>query len=149
MTSPEESIETSPIRDFDQFRRMLEAFGPGRRSTGKRDTDAWSPPTDVFETERHVVIKMALPGVKTKNLCIEFNRDVLTVCGYRERGDHDPIVSYHQMEIRNGYFERQIRIRSPFDAQQATCRYDNGFLEILLPKTREPVHRVLAIKLNF
>ena len=57
--------------------------------------------------------------------------------------------TYHQMEIRNGYFERRIVIHTPFDPNGATAEYADGFLCVLIPKAPELVRHVLSIRLDF
>ncbi len=141
-------VEVTPFDQFDHFRRMLDDSYWFGKVLSSREADVWKPPTDVFETKDKIIIKMSLPGVNPKDIGIEFNGDVVTICGFR-RWDHSQrVVAYHQMEIRNGYFKRAIRLNIPFDPDGAAADYKEGFLKLEVPKAREPVQRVLVMRLN-
>ena len=131
----------------DPFRRMLEDYYS--RMIPGQGGDTWAPPTDVFETDSEIVIKMSLPGVKAEDIGVRFDGETIVVCGYRGSGDTEDINCYHQMEIRNGYFQRKIVIHKPINPDGARAHYENGFLKIQVPKAQAPVEKVVSIRLNF
>jgi HSP20 family protein len=139
-------------RPFDErslFRQFLHDFYVTRRSLRSRHTDVWEPATDVYETEHDIVVKVSVPGVKPGQVAVECNGEVVTVCGVRKGPDPGSVRRYHQMEIRNGYFERRLIMQTPFDAQGAHAHYEEGFLYVILPKAEELVRHVLTIRLDF
>jgi HSP20 family protein len=102
----------------------------------------------VYETETDIVIKMCIPGVRSDEVAVEVNGEVVTVCGVRKGAGPETVVKYHQMEIRNGYFERRIILRLPFDPAGARGEYRDGFAYIYIPKAAEAVRHVVTIRLN-
>jgi HSP20 family protein len=110
--------------------------------------DTWTPPTDVYETETDIVIKMSLPGLKAEDIGVRFSGDTVLVCGYRGSDEQEKIASYHQMEIRNGYFQRKVIIHKPINPEKARARYDNGFLKIYVPKAERRIEKVVSIRLD-
>lgn len=130
------------------FRSFLEDFYGIRRGMGARGGDAWQPPMDVYETDDDVVIKMSIPGIRTRELAVEINGEVVTICGVRKGPDPGSVVTYHQMEIRNGYFERKIALRLPIDPEGAHGEYKDGFAYIYIPKAEKPVRQVVTLKLS-
>jgi HSP20 family protein len=130
---------------FDQF---LHDFYSARRGLRGHYRDIWEPPTDVYETDEHIVIKVSIPGVRPDQVSVECNGEVLTICGVRRGPGPGVVRRYHQMEIRNGYFERRIVLHIPFDPHNATARYEDGFLCVFLPRSAESVRRVLSIRLE-
>ena len=38
---------------------------------------AWIPPTDIYETEDHIVLKLELPGVKLEDVSVEIKDNTL------------------------------------------------------------------------
>ncbi|MHC4481863.1 MAG: Hsp20/alpha crystallin family protein, partial [Planctomycetota bacterium] len=96
-----------------------------------------------------IVIKMSIPGIQRNEVTVECNGDVITICGVRKGVGSQGVRRYHQMEIRNGYFERRIVIRRPFDPNGATARYEDGFLYVTIPKSSQPVQNVLHMRLRF
>jgi len=138
-----------PIDPEGLFHRVLQDFYELRRSQSSHEGNVWRPETDVYETEKEIVIKMAVPGVRTEQIDIQLNGNVFTIRGMRYARRDDQVVNYHQMEIRNGYFERKIRIHKPFDPDGARANYKDGFLFLRVPKTLEEMpQRIFAIRLK-
>lgn len=132
----------------DVFRQFQQDFYAMRRRLGSRHGDVWHPATDVYETDTDIIIKMSLPGVKPDQVTIGCNGEIITICGVRGGPDPATVLTYHQMEIRNGYFERRIVLHRAFDPAEAFARYDDGFLYVNIPKAEEPTRHVLTIKVN-
>jgi HSP20 family protein len=141
-------IRTRPLDEENMFRQFLRDFHTMRRGLRGRRRDAWQPPTDVYETDRDIVIKVCIPGVRPEQVAVECNGEVFTICGVRRGPDAANVRTYHQMEIRNGYFERRVVIHRPFDPSEAKARYEDGFLYVIVPKAAELVRHVITIKLS-
>jgi len=52
------------------------------------------------------------------------------------------------MEICCGPFERILSLPAEVDADKATATYDDGFLEIVLPKVKRQVNRHVRITIR-
>ena len=141
-------VKLMPSDDQNVFRRFVEGFYATRRSFSMRRFHGWEPPTDVYESPRHIVIKVCIPGIEADQVGVQINGEVVTICGIRKGPDPESVVAYHQMEIRNGYFERRIVIRRPFDPHGATANYTNGFLYVHMPKAPELVHHVMTLRIS-
>jgi len=104
---------------------------------------AWKPLCDVSETALEVVVTTDLAGVSAENINIEVLNNILYIRGIRREPGSAPRRNYHLMEISYGTFEREIPLPSKVDAGEARATYDEGFLEIRLPKTaKEPPKEV-------
>ena len=97
-------------------------------------SNIWSPPTDVYETEENCVIKVEIAGMRDEDFEVAFEDRVLIVRGYRP--DLNERRAYHQMEIRFGKFELAVEIPAAVDMEKASAEYKDGFLIIVLPKTK-------------
>jgi HSP20 family protein len=142
-------VRAKPTHGSDFLRSMLEDFYNLRRSLGSRQGDVWQPPTDIYETDSDIVIKMSIPGIKTSQVAVEVNGNAVTVCGVRKGPDPGTVLKYHQLEIRNGYFERRLVIHIPFDPDNMRAEYRDGFAFIYVPKAHQPAHHAVSIRLNF
>ncbi|MFO7898519.1 MAG: Hsp20/alpha crystallin family protein [Planctomycetota bacterium] len=107
----------------------------------------WSPPTDVYETRDEYVIKVEIPGIKEKDISMELNHNVLTIQGYRRDSCSDSKLSYAQMEIHYGYFEKVVTLPHSIDPDQRSARYRDGFLHVRIGKA-EPKSRRRQIKID-
>jgi HSP20 family protein len=142
-------VSSRAVDDRDVFREFLHDFYNVRRNLRGRSPDVWQPPTDVYETSDEIVIKVCLPGVRADQIMVEFNGGVVKICGVRKGPDPSDVVAYHQMEIRNGYFERKVMLHKPFDPRRARGEYADGFLFIRVPKATEETGYVMSIRLRF
>jgi HSP20 family protein len=141
-------MHTGPSDERSIFNQFLDDFYGIRRALRGARGDVWQPPTDVYETESDIVIKVSIPGVEPGKVRVHCNGDVISICGVRKGPDRGTVRTYHQMEIRNGYFERRIAIHRPFDPRQAHGEYVDGFLYVFIPKAPEPVRHVVTIRLG-
>lgn len=103
--------------------------------------DRWRPDVDVFETERDVVVRVELAGVRQQDIRVSVDGDMLLLSGQRETGESEA-TGVHQMEIATGPFERRLRIPVPFDRDRVTARLTEGVLTVRLAKRGREQHRV-------
>jgi len=71
---------------------------------------SWEPPADVYETEREVLIEIALPGVDPDGVKIAFGSGILMVSGERRLPAIPGPAVIRRMELPHGRFERRIRL---------------------------------------
>ena len=107
--------------------------------TGK--PNVWHPPTDVYETEEKIVIRVEIAGMREGEVSVNFDHHILSINGLR------PEVSekraFHQMEIFFGEFSSDIEIPVAIDAANIQAEYQDGFLHVYLPKA---VPKTIQIK---
>jgi HSP20 family protein len=95
---------------------------------------AWSPPTDVFETEKAFVVRVEIAGMEESDFTINAEENLLVISGVRKESPE--WRAYHQMEIRFGEFSTAVEIPLNVDVNKADANYKDGFLTIILPKIR-------------
>ena len=92
----------------------------------------WRPPTDVYETEDTVVVRVEIAGLRDEDFTISIAGRSLTIRGMRQ--DIAERRAYHQMEIFFGEFLSEVELPCGVIAENATAEYDTGFLRLWLPK---------------
>lgn len=100
----------------------------------------WTPPTDVFETEENVVIRVEIAGMREEDFQVALNGEVLSISGIRP--DLNERRAYHQMEIWFGRFEIAVEIPVPVDVDSSSAEYKDGFLMVILHKRDQGRFRV-------
>jgi len=95
---------------------------------------AWRPPTDVYETERTLVVRVEVAGMREEDFSIELNGRLLTIRGLRQ--DSSERRAYHQMEIHFGEFIIDMELPHFVEAELVEAVYMNGFLLVSLPKAQ-------------
>lgn len=103
-------------------------------------SSAWRPPTDLFETEESIVVRVEIAGMDEDDFNIELTDHILSIHGYRQ--DVQEERAYHQAEIRFGEFNIEIHLPVPVETRAVEAKYKNGFLRVTLPKARSAQIRV-------
>jgi HSP20 family protein len=109
-----EAIEM--LRDADRLHRQFFRLAPARSGP------CWEPPIDVVETDRAVVVRVALPGVPAQAVEVTTDGAQLRVVGQRPM----PVTrsdAIHRLEIPYGHFERRVEL--------PRGRYDVGAREMV------------------
>ncbi len=114
---------------------------PGWRRSSLRQRKAWRPPTDVYETETGVIVKVEVAGISNDDVAVSLDGRTLTIRGVRR--DSAAKLGYQQMEIQYGYFETEILVPRAIDEEGVEATYQDGFLSVHLPKA--PARRVPVV----
>jgi HSP20 family protein len=96
--------------------------------------DRWRPSIDVFETEKTIVVRVELCGVRSQDVKVTVDGDLLRIQGSRRAPPAEEVARLHRMEIAFGPFERTIRITIPFEREGVNASLEDGFLTVVLPK---------------
>jgi HSP20 family protein len=96
--------------------------------------DRWQPSLDVFETEKAVVVRVELAGVRSEDLRVSVEGKTLHVRGERRPPEGSEVERLHRMEIAFGPFERSVSIAIPFEPDQVSAHLEEGYLTVRLPK---------------
>ena len=71
---------------------------------------SWEPPIDVLETDREVLILVALPGVDPDQVEAIIESGTLVVSGRRVLPVELRNARIHRLELPQGRFERRVRL---------------------------------------
>jgi HSP20 family protein len=105
-----------------------EFFRPGRPGS-----PVWEPPVDMLETDRAVLVLVALPGVNPDHVEAAIDGNDLVFSGTRVLPAEMHTAIIHRLELPQGRFERRVRLPAGrYSAvQRSAC---NGNLVITLQK---------------
>jgi len=95
---------------------------------------AWSPPTDVYETETNFVVRVEAAGMREEDFTINVEDNFMVISGVRSESPE--WRAYRQMEIRFGEFSTAIELPLGVDVSKADADYKDGFLNVILPKLK-------------
>lgn len=132
-------VRFDPGRELDtlqsEFNRMFDGFFGGRQTNGA--ARRWIPAMDLSETEDHLVLKADLPGMTEDDVEIEVKDGVLTVSGERKSDNEERSEGYYRVERAFGRFSRSLTLPTGIDAGQIGADFENGVLEVKIPKPAE------------
>jgi HSP20 family protein len=101
----------------------------------------WRPPTDVYETDESIVVRVEIAGMEKESFAINIDKNTLSIHGTRP--DTPEHRAYYQMEIRHGEFYTDVDLPVPIDLEKVTAEYHDGLLKVILPK-KSPKHIKIA-----
>jgi HSP20 family protein len=101
----------------------------------QHQSGAWHPPTDVFENEDAYIVLVEVGGMRHGEFTVNIERQLLSIHGVRRESEGMKV--YHQMEVAYGDFLSEVRIPKPVVKENIKATYGDGFLRIILPKTKD------------
>jgi HSP20 family protein len=110
------------------------------------DEMAWLPPLEMYEKGDKIVVRAEIPGMKEEEIDISVEDNILTVKGEREAESEVKDEDYYRCELSYGRFSRSVALPSKVQAEKVDASYDNGILEITLPKVPEAKPKKIAVK---
>lgn len=123
---------------------VVERVAPKGRSLRRK---FWEPKADLFEDDRHFILRCELAGVRPEEIQIAYlpDRHAMYIAGTR----HDEELpgaekkGCHHLEIYFGEFERLVPLPdTPIVAEGVRAHYRTGILHVLVPKSRVRVRHV-------
>lgn len=89
---------------------------------------------DVYQTPSDIVIKSTVAGLKSQDLDISINNDMITIRGKRENEEEVKKEDYFYKECYWGSFSRSIILPAEVKADETRAELENGILTIVIPK---------------
>jgi len=124
------------------FNTVFETPSP---SNGGSTLRRWMPAMDLVETDDHFVLRADLPGMTEDDVKIEFDDGTLTVSGERKAEHESKNEGYYRVERAFGSFSRSLTLPQGIDAEAVTANFENGVLEVRIPKPEERKPRRIEI----
>ncbi len=133
----------------DEFNRMYDQFfGPDSLHTVRSKVRSGYPKLDVFETDEHYKVEVAVPGVNPDDLKVEIlpfetddaqyeNRKVLRLSGKMDYKFQTPDKAmFHYKELRRSRFVRELLL-SQWVVDDPEAVHEHGVLTLTWSKPDE------------
>lgn len=102
---------------------------------------------DVYQTKDEIIIKSTIAGVRTEDIDIAINNDMITIRGKREKDSEVMEDDYFYRECYWGGFSRSIILPVDVKSDKVRANMKNGVLTIALPKA-DKVNKVTVVKVK-
>jgi len=93
------------------------------------------PFIDVIENDKEIIATAEMPGLEKQDIKINVTEDMLEISAETKHEEKKEDKGYIYRERRSGSYYRAISLPSPVDPDTSKASYENGVLEIKMPKT--------------
>ena len=129
---------------WSEMDRMFDHFAtPGLPVYDERE---FAPASELTEEENHYMLSMDLPGMKKEDIKIEVADGTLVISGERKHEKRTDANQVHRFEKSYGVFKRSFVLPNTISADKVEARYEDGVLELYLPKTTVAQARKIEIQ---
>ena len=135
----------APFREAIVMQNELSRLMNGLFEGNGRQTQAWVPMLDAWETESEVVYAFDLPGIPEDKVSVELDDGALTVKAEREREQTVEDGRYHRIERRFGTFSRTVSLPQGVTDSDVSAAMEHGVLKVHVRKPAEPQPRKIEI----
>jgi HSP20 family protein len=142
-------VRWEPFRELsslqNEMNRLFNSVFDSPPGNGGNVARRWMPAMDLLETDEHFVLRADLPGMSEDDVKIELEDGTLTLSGERNAEHETKGEGYYRVERAFGTFSRSLSLPKGVDADGVTARFDNGVLEVRIPKPEERKPRRIEI----
>ena len=130
----------SLLDEMDRFsREMWDAWRPFTLE------HSLVPHTDIYEEKGQLLMKTELPGIDKKDLDVTLEGDRLTIKAEKKEEVKED-ATHHTRERYYGQYFRSVTLPYPVKEGEISATFDNGVLELRLPKAEEVKAKKIEIK---
>jgi len=138
-------FQTGPTRFFEDPLTVFRPFIPAEESL---PLSAWTPPCDIYETEKEIVLKMELPEMKKEDVHVTLENNVLNLRGERKFEEKVDRENYHRVERNYGEFLRSFTLPTFVEGNKIFAEFKDGLLTVTLPKNTEARPKQIEVKVK-
>jgi len=138
-------INLNPWREMDRIQRQMNrlfdnAWTPERGRT--------YPALNMWTNEETIKITAELPGYNPHDIHLSVSGSELTIRGNRPGYELRQDETLHRQERVFGEFERTIRLPFEVESDLVEAKFQNGVLNITLPRAEADKPKKIQIKLS-
>ena len=105
--------------------------------TSNFDTGMTLPKVNIKETADAFIVEMAVPGLKKSDFNIDIDNQLLSISTETKEAHEAKDAHYTRREFGYSSFKRTFTLPESVDDDKINASYNEGILNILLPKKEE------------
>jgi HSP20 family protein len=108
------------------------------------------PAVNLSENSNSYTVDVVAPGYKKEDFRLKVNDDVLTISAEtkNERSEESDGREYSRREYTSSSFTRSFRLPENAKDDSISAKYDNGILQINIPKSEKEVRASKEIRIE-
>jgi len=105
------------------------------------------PAVNITERKEDYLVSMAAPGLKKEDFKIDVEGNMLTISSEKEEENEEKGEKYTRQEYSYSSFERSFTLPDEVNKDQIDAHYQDGVLELVLPKKEEAKKMAISKKI--
>jgi len=138
-----------PFRGFERIARRMNEMFKTLTPEINFEGSTFRPRVDIFEDEKNVYVQAELSGIKKEDVKVTVNDDnILCISGekkYEKKSENETTL---RTERAYGHFSRSFILPDNLDKNAISANFDNGVLNLSIPKIEPPAPKEIEIKVN-
>lgn len=138
-----------PFRGFERIARRMNEMFKTLTPEINFEGSTFRPRVDIFEDEKNVYVQAELSGIKKEDVKVTVNDDnILSISGekkYEKKSENETTL---RTERAYGKFTRSFILPDNLEKNAITANFDNGVLNLSIPKIEPPAPKEIEIKVN-
>jgi HSP20 family protein len=134
-------IKIRIVRDFERLEEQVRRWADTLLEFAEPGV-SFRPAADFYETSQGLVLRLEVAGVAKEDLSLTLAGQELVIRGRRRPPAKEGINRFFHLEIGFGAFERTFKLPIPIDHQEVRAKYQDGILEISLPRLQPQTRRI-------
>ena len=131
------------IAEMNAMQRQLESLFQDLQTPAFK-----TPAAELHETEDALHLKLELPGVEAKDVDIEVTENAVKVVAERKSQTKTDNNGKTTSEFYYGKLQRVIPLRARIQNTNVTAEYQDGILNLTLPKTDAEKNKVVKVNVG-
>lgn len=125
------------VKNFDNFNSFPSLFNEFFGEPVLNKWNAELPSANILETDESFKIELAVPGYKKDAFKVEVHERNLTISAEEKSENEEKTENYIRKEYNFGSFSRSFRLPHTVDSDKIEAVYNDGVLNIVIPKKEE------------
>ena len=137
------------LQPFDQVfdQMMTNQFPTFFEEAGIDFAKGSYPKCNIIDDVNEVIIVAEIPGLSKDDVSIKVEDGVLTISGTRTASTNGT-AKYIRRELKHSSFKRSFTLSDTLDATEINASFENGILNVTIPKKEEAKPQTIDIEIK-
>jgi HSP20 family protein len=142
-------MKFDPYRGLGSVSRKFDRFVDELQHGFKFETGGFNPRVDISEDDNNLYVHGEFPGLAKEDVKVSVNDDrLLTIKGEKKQEYEETGKTFIRKESTHGSFSRSFILPDNVDVEKINAKYDNGVLELTLPKVEPEKPKEIPIEIQ-
>ena len=144
-------IRRQPFQEVDSLQRdMNRLFDRFITNNNNEEniTSTFAPAAEIKDMSDAIYLKLEVPGIDAKDIDVQVSAEAVSISGERKEETKTEEKGMTRTEFRYGRFQRVIPLPARVQNTKVTADYQNGVLQLTLPKAEEEKNKVVKVNIG-